>query len=293
MWGLHDFTQDGAQGGASFDRAIDTSFGKADNVRDWLSLAQWMNYQGYRGMFEAQSKHRMGLLLWMSHPAWPSMVWQTYDYYLEPTSAYFGCKNACEPLHIQWNPLADSIEVVNYSTPDGAQLRATMEILDIDGVVKSRKQALVNCPADTTVRCFAVDRPDGLRGVYFIRLRLERSGRVLSENFYWRGVEEGNFQALRTVPKVSLGSETKAAVNKGTWSLTTRLANSSKHPALMVRLKVVGTKSGERILPAIYSDNYISLMPGEERTIVTEVRFADSRGETPAVAVEGFNIEVK
>ncbi len=293
MWGLHDFTQDGAQGGASFDRAIDTSFGKADNVRDWLSLAQWMNYQGYRGMFEAQSKHRMGLLLWMSHPAWPSMVWQTYDYYLEPTSAYFGCKNACEPLHIQWNPLADSIEVVNYSTPDGAQLRATMEILDIDGVVKSRKQALVNCPADTTVRCFAVDRPDGLRGVYFIRLRLERSGRVLSENFYWRGVEEGNFQALRTVPKVSLGSETKAAVKKGTWSLTTRLANSSKHPALMVRLKVVGTKSGERILPAIYSDNYISLMPGEERTIVTEVRFADSRGETPAVAVEGFNIEVK
>ena len=59
----------------------------------------------------------MGLLLWMSHPAWPSLVWQTYDYDFEPTAAYFGSKKACEPLHIQWNPLSDSIEVVNYSVP--------------------------------------------------------------------------------------------------------------------------------------------------------------------------------
>ena len=57
----------------------------------------------------------MGLLLWMSHPCWPSFLWQTYDYYLEPMAAYFACKNACEPLHIQWNRVTDVVDVVNYS----------------------------------------------------------------------------------------------------------------------------------------------------------------------------------
>jgi len=66
-------------------------------------------------MFEAQSRNRMGLLLWMSHPAWPSFVWQTYDYYFDPTAAYFGSRKGSEPLHIQWNPLNDDVEVVNYS----------------------------------------------------------------------------------------------------------------------------------------------------------------------------------
>ena len=79
------------------------------------TLAQFVNYEGYRAMFEAQSKNRMGLLIWMSHPAWPSFVWQTYDYYLEPTAAYFGARKPREPLHIQWNAATDNVEVVNYS----------------------------------------------------------------------------------------------------------------------------------------------------------------------------------
>ncbi len=85
---------------------------------DWVRLAQFVNYEGYRAMFEAQGKNRMGLLIWMSHPTWPSFVWQTYDYYLEPTAAYFGAKKACEPLHVQWNPVTDNVEVVNYSAGD-------------------------------------------------------------------------------------------------------------------------------------------------------------------------------
>ena len=66
----------------------------------------------------------MGLLIWMSHPSWPSFVWQTYDYYLEPTAGYFGAKKACEPLHIQWNPVTDNVEVVNYSAGDARGLTA-------------------------------------------------------------------------------------------------------------------------------------------------------------------------
>ena len=71
-------------------------------MTEWVRLAQFVNYEGYRAMFEAQSKNRMGLLIWMSHPAWPSFVWQTYDYYFEPTAAYFrreeGLRAAAHPV---------------------------------------------------------------------------------------------------------------------------------------------------------------------------------------------------
>jgi hypothetical protein len=55
-------------------------------------------------------------------------------------------------------------------------------------------------------------------------------------------------------------------------------------------LKVVRATTGDRILPALYSDNYVSLMPGERRTIAIEVEDADTRGEAPRVTVDGFNV---
>ena len=120
LWGLHDFTDGSAQGGAGFRARIEKNYGPADNVADWLWLAQFENYNGHRAMFEAQSKNRMGLLIWMSHACWPSFVWQTYDYYFEPTAGYFGARKGSEPLHIQWNAATDDIEVVNYSARRGA-----------------------------------------------------------------------------------------------------------------------------------------------------------------------------
>jgi len=104
-------------------------------------------------------------------------------------------------------------------------------------------------------------------------------------------VEEGRFGALRDLPKVKVEAATKVDRRAGRWVLTTELHNTSDRPALMVRLKVVRGKSGDRILPAIYSDNYVSLMPGERRTVRAEVEQADSRGETPAMVVDGFNVQ--
>jgi hypothetical protein len=290
MWGLHDFCMQGAQRGSSFIERMEESFGPVDNLSDWLTLAQWINYEGYRAMFEAQGKNRMGLLLWMSHPAWPSLVWQTYDYYFEPTAAYFGCKKGSEPLHIQWNALNDSIEVINYSVPGRKELVAAAELINMYGKSVLRKTDTIRCPADSMVRCFAIDYPAGLTDVYFMRLKLLRENDILSENFYWRGLEEGNVRALRELPLIDLESVTHSEQDGTRWHLTTELINSSAYPALMVRLKVVRDKSHDRILPVIYSDNYVSLMPGERRTIHMETEYEDTRGEKPAVIIEGMNI---
>jgi len=289
-WGMHDFSLHGAQGGSSFREMIDKGYGGAASAEEWVTLAQFVNYNGYRAMFEAQSKNRMGLLIWMSHPCWPSFVWQTYDYYFDPTAGYFGARKASEPLHIQWNAATDAVEVVNYSGGFAAGLAAHAEILNLDGSRQWEKSAVVDSAEDSTVTPIHLEFPAGLSAVHFIRLSLSHGSAVVSQNFYWRGVDEGDYRALRSLPKVKLDAVTTAERRGDRWLLSTELHNPSAAPALMVQLKAVRDQSGDRILPALYGDNYISLMPGERRTIVTQVLEADTRGERPAIAVDGFNV---
>ena len=291
IWGIHDFNLESAQYGESFIGLMDESFGKMDNLKDWLSYAQWINYQGYRAMFEAQGKNRMGVLLWMSHPAWPSLVWQTYDYFFEPTAAYFGCKKANEPLHIQRNALTDSVEIVNYSSTNGNNLTAFVELLNLDGSVVLKKHFGIDCTIDQIKYVYKLEKPESLNSVYFIRLKLQKGKELISENFYWNGQEDGNVKAIRNLPKVKLEVKTKAVKKNDKWYITTGIVNNTKTPALMVNLKTIGARDKERILPVIFSDNYISLMPGERRTINIELDNSDTRNNRPEIITEGINIK--
>lgn len=290
LWGLHDFCLNGAQGGSSFRELIDERYGGAKDAREWVQLAQFINYEGHRAMFEAQSRNRMGLLIWMSHPTWPSFVWQTYDYYLEPTAGYFGARKGSEPLHVQWNPVSNAVEVVNYNGGDAAGLTVRAAVLGMDGAVLWEKSAQLDSREDSVQEPFLIEFPSQPPPVHFVRLALLRGRDLVSENFYWRGAVEGDNTALRQLPRVRVEAATTARREGEVWRLETTLRNSGRAPALMVRLAAAGARSGLRILPALYSDNYVALMPGESRVIRTEVKAADARGEEPAIRVEGFNL---
>ena len=289
-WGLHDFTLAGAQGGQAFLNTIEQNYGGAKSAEEWIALAQFVNYEGYRAMFEAQSRDRAGLLLWMSHPCWPSFVWQTYDYFLEPTAAYFGCKHACEPLHIQWNRLADTVEVVNASAGNVQGLTARVELLHMEGTRVADRSAALDSGEDSVATPLRMEYPAGLSPVHFVRLTLTRGAEVLSSNLYMRGAEEENYRAIRQLGKARVRSATTVTRQGELWHLTTELENTSAWPALLTRLKVVRSQTRDRILPAVYSDNYVTLLPGDRRTLHTELRHADTRGERPRMVVGGFNV---
>lgn len=290
LWGVHDYCLESAQGADSFNKMVENGFGKAEDAKQFTELAQWINYNGYRAIFEGRSKFRQGMLLWMSHPAWPSMVWQTYDYYFDPTAAYFGCKKASEPIHIQWNPVFDTIEVVNYSAGFRRGLTARAQIMNMDGSVKWEKETVLDIDEDRTARCFKLEFPSGISDVHFIKLTLKEGNKAISDNFYWRGTEDGNYRALKDMPKTDLASDTKIRKNGREWIITTNLKNTGAVPALMVRLKVTGQKTGERMLPVFFSDNFFSLIPGEEKTVTMKIRNEDTRGEKPVVEISGFNL---
>ena len=132
--------------------------------------------------------------------------------------------------------------------------------------------------------------PAGLSRTHFIRLTLTRSGKELSSNFYLHGLAEEDYQGIRTLPPARVDAKTGILRRGAQWQITTRLHNRSATPALMVRVKAVREKSGDPILPALYTDNYIALMPGESKTILVEVQNADTRGEHPRIVLEGYNL---
>ncbi|SPE25758.1 Beta-mannosidase [Candidatus Sulfopaludibacter sp. SbA3] len=287
VWGIHDFTRTGAQGGTAWMDMIDKNYGGAANAADWVELSQFIDYDGYRAIFEAQSKNRMGVLLWMSHPCWPSFVWQTYDYYFDTSAGYFGSKKGSEPLHIQWNPLGDAVEVVNYSAGNVQGLTAHAEVLNMNGFLKWEKSVTVNSKEDSVEAPITIEFPSDLTPVHFIRLKLTRGTQVMSDNFYLHSLEETpalgyNLKAIRSLPKVKVEAASRIAQQSGRWMITTELHNTADQPALLVRVKAVREKSGDRILPALSSDNYIALMPGERRTIRTNWKTPTPAESAPA-----------
>ena len=259
-------------------------------------------------MFESTSRSRAGLLLWMTHPCWPSMVWQTYDYYFDPTAAYFGCKKACEPLHIQYNALTDSIEIVNHSAGDQTALTAVATVFDLNGKRVGQQRARLASTDDSTVAWLKLstmgktgnERKEQKRALAsFLRLQLYKGKDIISENLYIMGCEEkssteglpqgdGNqglpqgedYRALLSLPAPQLQQQVKVSGQQA----TVTLRNTGKTPAVFLRLNLKGT-DGQQILPATYSDNYLTLMPGEQRTVTITWQQQDARGQQPVVEV--------
>ncbi|WP_109486291.1 glycosyl hydrolase 2 galactose-binding domain-containing protein [Occallatibacter savannae] len=284
-WPLHDYHESNP-----FTVAVDHQYGGAASIEQWDSVAQFVNYDSYRGMFEGQSKNRLGLLIWMSHPAWPSLLWQTYDYFFDTDAGYYGAKKGAEPLHIQWNASTDAVEVVNYNAGDQRGLTAHAQIINIDGSVKWEKTATLDSREDSTDSPLKLEFPAGLARTHFIRLNLTRNGVAISSNFYLRGLTENNYKGIRDLGAAKVKLKSRIKRNGSEWAITAELKNASKTPALMVRVKAIGSKSRDLILPALFSDNYIELMPGEKQMISITLLDADTRGEKPAVRLEGYNL---
>ena len=85
-------------------------------MEDFCNKMQLMNAIGYQGIFEAAG-HKLndigGVMLWKLNAAFPSVVWQVYDWFLQPNAGYYFMQNACEPVHIQLNLSNMKVTILN------------------------------------------------------------------------------------------------------------------------------------------------------------------------------------
>ena len=220
------------------------------------------------------------------------MVWQCYDYWLEPTAAYFACKKACEPLHIQYNALTHDVEIVNILPSQHNLLTARRDIFGCRGNLISTAQTNVSCPADTTLTLAPLYTDSTFAdndGVHFMRLTLLRpDGSTASENTYTLAANEGDLTQIASLPQTHI----EATVKHGKRSLNVTLANNGSTTAVMTRLNLVDGNR-QQILPAFYSDNYFHLMPGERREVKIEWLDDEETPINPQVEVSAFNAAKK
>ena len=292
LWGMHDFTTGGHQRTVTYDTILERWFGKQASLKDYTERAQWVNYDIFRALYESRSPRRKGVLSWMSHSCWPSLVWHVYDYYFDPGAAYFGAKKGCAPIRIQWNPVDGKVEVVNHSAGDRTGLLAVARTIKYDGTILTSQEVRTDSFEDSTVQLMGLENADaGNCPVWFIQLALYEGDRLLADNFYWQSsAAGGSLSALSSLDKVRLESSLIGSDSAdGGLSALVKVRNTSGTPALMIRLRLC-TPDGESILPAIYSDNYFSLMGGEEKEILVRFREEDTRGGHPEVEVSGFNV---
>ena len=236
-----------------------------------------------------------GVITWMSNPAHPSFVWQLYDYDLEPNSSLFAVESASEIVHIQMNEANNTLQVINNQPHPISGATAHLSILNLDGKSALERDYPVNGPADTAINLGAIPFPEDLSAVFFVRLQLkDATGTVLSRNLYWKPnpANGEDLTPLNQLPVMHLtGTITRHDAN-GRVLLDVTLTNPGETMALMTHLQLRRKSSGERVLPVFYSDNYISLAPGESRTVTIDASEADLKGDTPLVVLDGWNVDV-
>jgi beta-mannosidase len=297
-WAQHDMAA-GAQRGNEFPTSLAVRYGHIRNLADFVQKGQLATYEAFRAMYEGRNaemfKTTTGVITWMSHPAQPSFVWQLYHYDLEPNAALYAVKKASETVHVQFNEENRDIEVVNNRPGALSALQVKVLIYRFDGTLDSQKTyPVAQAPGSSTIQAAQIEVSARISPLYFIKLDLaDASGNLLSSNFYWQHVAQDQFEGLMNLPTVMLDAEASTRVEGDKTVVTVTLHNATNNVALLSHLQLHQKKSGRRVLPVFYSDNYISLVPGESSTVSIEVATKDLQGDLPLIELDGYNVDVK
>jgi exo-1,4-beta-D-glucosaminidase len=295
-----------------FDSALMQRYGPAKDVRDYLAKAQLQNYEAHRAMMEAYGLNKYntatGVVQWMLSNPWPGLIWHTYDYYLYPAGTYFGMKKSMEPLHVMYSYKTGEVCVTNSLLDTFAGLTVKADVYDATGANQFSKTAKTSVGPDGIARCFTVPVSGDL---YLLRLDLkDASGKTRSINWYWLSRQQdqldwkkskwyytpqsgfADYTGLNRLSPATIDVNVTTGKKENETIHMITLKNTSKSVAFFLHIRALKGKQGDDILPLIFSDNYISLAPGESRTIECTYENADAGTAAPYVLVSGWNLDM-
>jgi beta-mannosidase len=282
-----------------FQTVIARRYGPYNTLADFIRKAQMADYEAFRAMYEARMSRLFhpttAVITWMSNPAQPALVWQIYDYSLEPFGSFFGVQKANEPVHIMMTQDDFRIMLINHTPAPLRNMKYRVRILNLDGSIKFDETAPVpEAPASAALELRPLPTPAGLSAVQLVKLELiDPNGKVVSDNFYWKETAQDDLTALDTIPDVELEGRIVRRDAGGNCLLDVTLSNPTRNVAVMAHLQLRNQRTNRRVLPVYCSENYVSLVPGESRTVTIEAASADLGGARPLVVVDGWNVTAK
>jgi hypothetical protein len=235
-------------------------------MKEFSDKMQLMNASGYQGIFEAAG-HKLndigGVMLWKLNAAFPSVVWQVYDWYMMPNAGYYFMQNACEPVHIQFNVKDLNVEYINRTYKPVKALTSTIEVYDIKSAKIYSQMEKVDLAAPEAKEGLSVaDVIKKNQEVSFVVLNLkDASGKIISHNVYWIS-QTDDFKSLGSLQRTSLSVKTSPAQklkNETRWSV--EISNNTDKLAFFINPRLMSGE--EEVTPCFWSANYFSLAPGE------------------------------
>ncbi|MFE1749312.1 exo-beta-D-glucosaminidase [Streptomyces anandii] len=302
-----------------YDQALAGRYGAPTGLTDYVRKAQLAQYENVRAQFEAYGRNATdadkpatGVVYWMFNSGWTSLHWQLTDRYLDQGGAYFGAKKANEPLHVQYSYDDRSVVVVANRQAPASHLTARATLFDTDGTQRYdrtvRDVRVAGDGAHSTVLTLPAE-VSGPAATRLLRLTLtDASGREVSRNVYWLSTRPdtldwdrtdwyhtpttsyADLKGLNSMARVPLSSTASTVSADGTSTTTVTLRNTggARTPALFTDAHLVGA-DGSPVLPVRWSDNEVSLWPGESVTLTATYRTADLHGAAPRVRISGWN----
>jgi hypothetical protein len=283
VWDYHKYLPYGEHIGRYFE---------PKTTEEFCSIAQLLNFEQYRALMEGWASKMWdwytGMLIWKIQNPWTALRGQMYDCYLDVNACYYGVRAGGEPLHVQYNCATRQVEAVNTTVSVKDRCTVRVRTYGIDGkTLHEQEQKDVVLAANSAKVIFAVEQPAQQQGVYFLRLELLDGSKSLSDNVYWLTTQPKDYSGLQQMKPsqsdVSVRMDKKAADYSATVNI-----KAKERISFFNRVSVTNKKTGERILPVFYSDNYFTVFPNEEKTVTLSFSTVLSQ-EDIAVDVREWN----
>jgi len=304
----------------SLDRdinAINSRYGKSSSVEEFSYKAQVNNYEIMRPQFEAFVAHKpksTGLVQWQLNSAWPKMIWQLYDTYLQPNGSFYGVKKGCVPLHAIYRYGFNDIYLANEDLLEAKGLTVKVRIFDLNSKEIFADQWKGDVKSNISKFIYKIPEIKNLTAVWFLDLRIyDKNNKEVDNSIYWLSEKKdvldyeaykklswpfytptsqfADYTALDKLPKIKLGYEYTYAQEGKFGKIRLKVKNSSSTIAFFLFLDVLNPATKLPILPVYWNDNYVTLLPGEERTYESSYFLSDSNGAKPVLEVRGWNVE--
>ena len=297
--------------------AINSRYGKSSGVEEFSYKAQVNNYEIMRPQFEAFVAHKpksTGLVQWQLNSAWPKMIWQLYDTYLQPNGSFYGVKKACTPLHAIYRYGFDDIYLANEDLEDATGLTVKIRAFDINSKEIFKDQWTGNVKSNISQFIYKLPQIKNLTSVWFLDLRIyDKNNKEVDNSIYWLSTKKdildytafkklswpfytptsqfADFSALNKLPKVKLQYEYQFTKDEKFGTITLKVRNMSAALAFFIFIDAVDATKSKPILPVYWNDNYVTLLPGEERTYTASYYLADSDGNRPVLKINAWNTD--
>lgn len=271
-------------------------YGKPKGVKDFAEKAQLVNYDQYRGLMEGFSSHMWdwytGTIIWKTQNPWSAMRGQMYDYYLDPNACLYGLHSGSAPVHVMFNPTDSTVSIVNNTFNALKNVTATVTLYAISGQATPVISMVKTVDATSVANVAAIKKEVTAAATdkgAFLALKLtDANKKVISDNIYWLADKKGEYSGLNEMEAAKLNITAKQ-IAKGKIAVT--LSNNKQASvAFFNRLSLINPKTKERLMPVFYSDNYVSVLPGEQKTVMLEYNLPIVK---PVIAVRGWNLVEK